>query len=150
MLQFALRYPVRRCTGIELAKSRHNVAVAASEWISRSHEHIKKPGHDDFEHQEQEMNSPIFKSIQQPNFICGSFTEHIYNDATHVFANSLLFGPELELKVANVLAACPSLFQVVSTTALPMPLTHFKRKKECLYLPVSWQVCSNFFCDIRN
>jgi len=119
VLQFALQHPIKRAAGIELAKSRHDIAAAAHAWL-------------------KERNAP-YLSKEEPAVICGSFTDRIYQDATHVFANSLLFGPELEQAVANILAGCPVLHQVVATTKLPLPQHMFQLRKERLQLPVSWQ-----------
>jgi hypothetical protein len=121
VLQLALQFPIKRAVGIELARSRHDIAAAALEWMAS-------------------QNAP-FLSSQPPELVCGSFTDPIYADATHVFANSLLFGPELEQAVADVLTrSCPVLFQAVATTRLPMPPLTWRLLPQRLQLPVSWQV----------
>ena len=74
VLQFALQHKIKRAVGIELARSRHDIAAAALDWLERNQQQAQ-----DQEQQPQLTRKKCeFLSVEKPVFVCDSFTERIY------------------------------------------------------------------------
>mgnify|MGYP006132678503 CR=1 FL=1 len=102
--QLAMIAPgAREMIGVELAKSRHDVAVKALAAIEGDAERKSR------------MHCPV-------RLVCGDVCDAHYRSATHAFANSLLFTSELKATLAAELHRCASLRMIVSTTEMPLPL----------------------------
>ena len=128
--------------GVELAQSRHNVAVAgctALESIGRDGVAVRGDVRDELrQSMVSALRSDDVSSAGAIKFIRGDITLPIYRDATHVFANSLLFPAVLSEKVCRELSQCPRLRVVVSSRTLPLPESIF-RLAGFVPLAVSWQ-----------
>jgi hypothetical protein len=109
----------REMIGVELAKSRHDVAVKALEALEGDAERAAR------------LHCPV-------RLVCGDVCDDHYRGATHAFANSLLFSPELKLSLCAELNRCEAMRMVVATTTMPLGDSRWTLRPERLKLSVSW------------
>ena len=134
--------------GVELAQSRHDVAVAGRAALGAigagggpgSSSCAKGDASSDVLRQSMAnaIRGADVHASGTTRFIRGDITRPLYRDATHVFANSLLFPAMLSERTCRELSQCPKLRVVVSSRALPLPESIF-RVAAYVPLAVSWQ-----------
>lgn len=118
--QLAMIAPgAREMIGVELAKSRHDVAVKALEALEGDAERAAR------------LHCPV-------RLVCGDVCDDHYRGATHAFANSLLFSPALKLSLCAELDRCEAMRMVIATTTMPLSEERWTLRPERLKLSVSW------------
>lgn len=117
-LYMAMRTPMRKCVGIELAQTRHNYAVQARE---KFYQHaadcdcIVEFYHDDF------TDSTLS-----------------FDDATIVWMNSTCYPEEVMHKIVQRLSTLPSGLRIISLKALPSPEKYHFKLVQQFTLPMTW------------
>jgi len=117
-LYMAMRTPMRKCVGIELAQTRHNYALQAREKF----------------YQHAATCDCIVEFYQ------GDFTDSTLNfdDATIVWMNSTCYPEEVMHKIVQRLSTLPSGLRVISLKALPSPEKYHFKLAQQFTLPMTW------------
>ena len=117
-LYMAIRTPMRKCVGIELAQTRHNYALQARE---KFYQHAA------------DCDCIV-------EFYQGDFTDSALNfdDATIIWMNSTCYPEEVMHKIVQRLSTLPSGLRVISLKALPSPEKYHFKLVQQFTLPMTW------------